>query len=222
MRSRFVRYWLLTVILATFGTASASASTIWTNWTEAQTGAPGFASGTVAGVTVRYNGELGGFVLNGASPIWSPNASFIGGTVDTSPSSVGDDLRLVGSAGLTNIVTFSQAVTNPVFAFWSLGQPGLQAAFMFTITPTFEAGGPNSNFGGGPIVVVGNNVLGSEGNGVVQFTGTFTQIQWTNTPENFYAFTVGVNGPAAVPEPVSLVLVGTGVAGLLARRRARR
>ena len=206
------------------GTSSASASTIWTNWTGAQTGTPGSATGTVSGISVTYAGQLTGFAITSNSGIWSPNSSFIGGTVDTSPSVVNDDLRTTGTFTGTNTITFGSPVTNPVFAIWSLGAPGLSAAFHFTITPTLEAGGPNSQFGGSSIVVNGNDVLGNEGNGVVQFTGTFSSISWTNTPENFYAFTVGLNGEvtSVTPEPASLVLLGTGVAGFLARRRIRR
>jgi hypothetical protein len=59
-----------------------------------------------------------------------------------------------------------------------------------------------------------------EGNGVVQFMGTFSSISWTNTFENFYAFQVGVN---AVPEPESyaMLLAGLGLLGFTARRRQR-
>jgi hypothetical protein len=103
-----------------------------------------------------------------------------------------------------------------------LGQPGLIASFIFNAAPTLQAGGPNAQFGGQSIVVNGNTVNGAEGNGVVQFTGTFSSLSWTNTPEFFYAFTVGLNGPvAAIPEPetYAMLLAGLGLLGFAARRR---
>jgi hypothetical protein len=142
---------------------------------------------------------------------------------------VGDDIRLRGGFAGINTITFASPVENPVSAIWSLGAPGIAASFTFAATPTFEAGGPNSQFGGSSITVLNNVVSGNEGNGAVQFSGTFSSISWTDTPENFYAFTVGINGPLGrgpgpgpVPEPMSLTLVGSGLAGLMWRLRKRR
>jgi hypothetical protein len=187
----------------------------------------GSATGSLGGVGVSYSGELDAAVINGGSLIWAPNSSFTGGTVTASPSVVGDDLRLNGSSTGTNTITFDSLVDNPVFAIWSLGQPGFAASFTFNATPTLEAGGPNSAFGGSSITVLGDVVSGHEGNGVVQFTGTFSSISWTDTFENLYAFTVGINGssgPAAVPEPsaLTLTLVGLGLVGLVSRVGKRR
>jgi hypothetical protein len=150
----------------------AQAATTWTDWTAATNGAPGSAAGTVGGVGVSYSGQLIGSVINGQSNIWAPNSSFTGGTSTVSPSVIGDDLRLTG-IGFTgpNTITFGSPVTNPLFAIWSLGAPGTAASFTFNATPTLEAGGPNSLFGGASITVNGNVVSGNEGNGVVQFHG---------------------------------------------------
>lgn len=204
------------LLLVLAAAPSAGAATIWTDWTSASSGVPGFASGTVGGVGVFYEGELASFIVNGSTPIWNPSTSFVGGSVTDSPDAVGDDLRLIGATGLTNTITFSTPVENPVFAIWSLGRPGFMASFTFDATPVLQAGGPNSIFGGSSITVAGNAVNGFEGNGVVQFNGAVSSISWTNTPENFYAFTVGVNGagPSPVPEP-STALLGVAVAGLL-------
>jgi hypothetical protein len=145
--------------------------------------------------------------------------------VTATPATPDDDLRLNGSSTAVNTITFGSPVVNPVFAIWSLGSPSAPASFTFGATPTLEAGGPNAGFGGSSITVSGNVVSGREGNGVVQFTGTYSSLTWTDTPENFYAFTVGLNGPVegggAVPEPGTwaLALAGLGLVGFASRRR---
>ncbi len=172
----FVPFSFIFMLLAVSVAAPAFAATVWTDWTSATAGAPGSAAGTLNGVTVTYGGEVDSAVTNGSSPDWAPNSSFIGGTVTTSPSTVGDIIFLNGNFTGTDTITFASPIVNPVFAIWSLGAPSAPASFTFSLTPTLEAGGPNSQFGGGPITVVGNVVSGSEGNGVVQFTGSISSI----------------------------------------------
>ena len=63
-------------------------------------------------------------------------------------------------------------------------------------------------------------VCGQEGNGTIQFSGTYTSITWTNpTFEDWYGFTVEVPH-ASVPEPGTIAVFGVGLIGLgLLRRR---
>ncbi|HEX5632901.1 MAG TPA: PEP-CTERM sorting domain-containing protein [Gemmatimonadales bacterium] len=203
--------------------APVSAQTVWTDWTAATAGTPGSAAGTLNGIGVTYTGEvLANRVINGGfAGSWAPATSFIGGTVSVGPASVGDIITLGGASG-TNTLTFATPVTDPVFAIWSLGQPGVAATFTFDATPALQAGGPNVNFGGASITVEGNVVSGREGNGVVQFDGTFSSLTWTDTPEFFYGFTVGMAGNvAAIPEPGTWAMLGAGLAllGVWGRRR---
>ena len=216
--------------------APASAAPItWTTWTSGVTGnTTGSATGSLVGlgVSVSYTGQFLGF---DTALEWLPAGSFSGGTVDNAPPSgpaVANDGVAIsgGTATATNTITFGSAVENPVIAIWSLGQPpSFTAAFVFSSPFTIQAGGPNSEFGGSSIFTGGTCpagwLCGNEGNGVVQFNGIFTSISWTNPIfENYYAFTVGVPGPAsAVPEPATLLLLGSGVAAAaLRRRRAQR
>jgi hypothetical protein len=199
----------------------AAAATVWTDWTSVTTGATGTVAGTLAGAGVTYNGEVGSAVTNGTTNIWAPNSSFIGGTSTDSPSSVNDVIYLIGSAPGTNTITFSSPVVNPLIAIWSLGSPVVPASFTFNQTPTFEAGGPNIAFGGGPIVVAGNVVSGREGNGVVQFSGTFSSLSWTDTFENYYGFTVGTAGPVPEPSEYLMLVVGLVLLGTVVRRRSK-
>jgi hypothetical protein len=202
---------------------NSHASTIdWeATWSSAVTGSPtgGSATGTTAnGLTITYSGELQNLVTN--YPSWTPASSYVGGNVGNAPPQSGGILQLFGGATVppTDTITFSHAVTNPVFAIWSLGQGGINASFNFNEPFTIQAGGPSMEYGGESITSSGNTVFGAEGNGTIQFTGTFTTISWTNPVfENWYGFTVG----SAVPEPSTwaMMILGFLGVGFLAYRR---
>ena len=218
------------IVTPTLGTVSAEAATInWAVWsnvfTPGSTG--GSATATMGSTTVAYSGEV---ISVTHTPSWLPATTFSGGTVGNTPSQSGGAIQLQGGAATsTDTITFSTPVVNPVMAIFSLGQGGLPASFVFASADAFtiQSGGPSAEFGGTIITQSGNSVLGSEGNGTIQFIGTYSTISWTNPNQEFwYAFTVGAPGGTvgAVPLPATLPLFATGLGalGLLGWRRKRK
>src|SRR3954470_12639373 len=105
----------------------AAADTVnWTMWSNSFTASPsaGSASGTSGSINVNYSGELRDLFFG--YPSWGPPGTFNGGTIDNAPPPAGGILQLFGggasTAPIISTITFSQAVTNPVMAIWSLGQ----------------------------------------------------------------------------------------------------
>jgi len=212
--------------LATLTAAGASAAIIdWTDWTSATTGNPGSASGTtvVNGVGVSYTGQVIGTTnIVGTYPSYTPASTYADGVTVQNAPSPHDIIGLTGGNTNINTITFSTPVVDPVMSIWSLGQGGVQASFVFSDPFTIVAGGPSAEYGGSTITSVGDTVFGREGNGTIVFSGTFSSLSWTNPQyEYWYGFDVGVTGVsenngngASVPEPSTLLLLGTGMAGL--------
>ncbi len=212
------RFALVAAALAVSGLAH-SATIDWNTWTSNSTG-------TIAStpVTVTFSGENGSG-WSASYPSWTPTGTWADGTVVANgPSGSNGIVRLTGGGTTIDTITFSQAVVNPVISIWSLGQGGDTSSFNFIgATPVLVSGGGSAEYGGSGISVVGNNVYGTEGNGTVEFVGTYTSLSWTNpTFEDWYGFNVGITA-AAVPEPGSmgLMLGGLTLLGLAFRRKAR-
>jgi hypothetical protein len=206
--------------LTAFAGAAQAAPIDWNTWTSTTAGAIATTGGPVG---VGFAGDP--ISLQTPYPSYTPAPTFADGTVvDNAPVAANGIIQLFGGNDHVNTVTFSTAVVDPVMAIWSLGQGGIDARFDFIgATPTFISGGPSAEYGGSPIVVAGNSVSGVEGNGTVQFIGTYTSISWTNPVyENWYGFNVGiaaVANPVPEPETYALMLAGLGVMGFMARRR---
>ena len=210
--------------------ALAHADTItWTNWSSPATpGAPGSAAGTAGSITVNYTGQTSGLTN---LPSWGPVSTFTGGLVGNAPPHT-PTIQLEGGSPITESITFSSTVVDPIFAIWSLGQVGVPASFDFSSKngQSFNllGGGISNEFGGSALTSTGSVVHGTEGNGLVQFNGAFDSITFT-TPnfENYYAFTVGYDAtltgggtPGSVPEPATVSLFGLGLAALPTVRRS--
>jgi hypothetical protein len=202
---------------------AARADTVsWATWENATSLNAGIspassALATIASspvVNVSYSGEVEQVVAD--YPSWQPPTSYAGGTVGNAPPQSGGIVRLFGGDGTgTDTLTFSQAIVNPVMAIWSLGAGGNTAQFDFDDPFTIEAGGPSIEYGGSTITADGNVVYGAEGNGTIQFDGTFTSLSWT-TPvyENWYGFTVGIDG-VSVPLAGSFPMAALGLVSLV-------
>jgi PEP-CTERM motif len=213
----------------------ASADVVyWTNWTSATVGSPtgGSATGTITlpggtTITVTYSGEVTSETeVNGTAtsgyPSWLPASTYADGTVVQDAPTYRDIIAQNGGAGTgVNTITFSEPIAGPVMAIWSLGDGSDDANYTFSGAEPFTiiAGGPSDEYGGSSIVPNGgaDSVTGAEGNGTLQFVGTYSQITFTNTNnENWYGFTIGVDGlaPPPVPEPSTWVMMILGFAGL--------
>jgi hypothetical protein len=228
MRRKFLVIAVALVMVMGMAGVSSGALVDWANWTSATPGVPGTASGNIGSNMLTYTGEftfaqlsnIGTYywtgALKGAPGDISP---YISATVENNPPTA-DLIAQTGGYSGVNTITFSQAVTDPVMAIVSLGRPTQNVTYYFNQPFTILSQGPGWWGGPGTLTQSGNNLIGLEGDGTIQFLGTYTSISWTAPDFEFwYGFTVGV-----VPLPPTALLLGTGLLGLvgLGWRRARK
>jgi hypothetical protein len=221
----------------------ATTPVYWADWTAMTVGTNGSVSGTLmtpgGSVGVTYTGDVLSYTQLNNSPgpyIWdepyaagevgSPHSHPYTGSGYSAPSE-NDVIALQKDPSLGyNTITFSKAVLNPIMAIVSMGAPGSELTWTFgaeSFTVLSEGIGHwkvlDSDLWKDPVAT--NVLKGREGNGVIQFWGEFTSIDWTVLPsggEIYSGFTLG----AVVPTPSSFAaLIGMGLVGLVgvARRR---
>lgn len=216
---------LLGIAAAVISAQPASAALInWTDWTSATTGAPGSASGTMGSVSVGYSGDVE-FAQLGTGTTNRPNywtegtpAPYTGNSlVDNAPTA--SEMIAMSRSGITNTLTFSSGVINPIFAIVSQGQSGLAVSYDFD-TPFTVLSEGRGYWGDGTFSEAAGDILtGNEFHGVIQFQGIVNSLSWEANPDEFWhGFTVGVS---AVPEPGTLALLSLGLVGLATARYRR-
>jgi hypothetical protein len=180
----------------------------WATWTQMTSGTPGSAAGSLSppqgDVQVSYAGEVdsesavtGGTTLSGWGPVtFSPPSTFESVTVGNAPPPTGM-IALTGSGQITQTITFSTPVRDPVVAVLS----GATLEFDFNASPMLLSSG-SYVLGGismsGTLTTSGQSMTVAGGAGVVQFSGTFSSIDFTLPAAEsvccFSVFTVGIRG----------------------------
>lgn len=219
-------------LLLALAAPQAQAQVFWVDWQNATgTAEASIVTGQllIGGdtVNVTYTGETAFVQTDGGTNYWEPDEPYISATVPNAPPAA-DIIAL--QAQTTKTITFSQAITNPLFAVVSLNGNGYQFDRDFTILSTgsgFFGSGTltKEDAGGGIFRLIGSG----EPHGVIQFQGTFTSVTWNSLSNEFWnGFTIGVTGVAppppsgVAPEPASALLLAPALPVIVALRRRRR
>ncbi|MEP6765330.1 MAG: PEP-CTERM sorting domain-containing protein [Gemmatimonadaceae bacterium] len=241
MRNTF-KFTALVAAVAMLTTSDLASAQTWANWTSGNTGS-GTMSGTLGSTTIAYSGGLDGYQLSdgitrtaGVTP--SSNCSYAFYCLPQPYTSAGvvkptNSGFIQYTRTYTGTITFGTAVTNPLIAFISVGQPGAAVRYDFggnAFTMLSSNTGNAAAWGPGTYSVAGNVLTGNEFSGVIRLNGTFNSFNYSVLDaENWHGLTVGVqevgvlDSANVVPEPSTYALMGAGLLalGIAAGRRRR-
>lgn len=133
------------------------------------------------------------------------------------------DLIQISGTGNINI-TFDTPVLDPYVAMVSVGQGGLPVSYSFDTPFTVISSGWNQwGYTGYSTSADNKTIYGKEYNGILKFNGIYTSLSFDIGPnENWHGFNIGVADVHPTPEPATLLLLGSGLAGLLGARRKKK
>lgn len=211
------------LLLGAASSSALAAPVSWTDWVDFTQTVPSVigsldVNGTTVGVT--YSGAFSFAQIGSASDTnyWTFPTTYESSTVSNAPPP--SDLIALNLGG-TKTITFSQAIKDPLIALTSWNTNNVDFG-----TPIELLSSGQGFWGNGTFVInaAGTGFVGNgEVHGVIRLPGTFTQITFTDTSENWHGFTVGVvglaDGGGTVPEPGMLALIGIGLLGAMLTRR---
>ncbi|MCY7380137.1 MAG: PEP-CTERM sorting domain-containing protein [Gemmatimonadaceae bacterium] len=212
--------------------ATAQAQLTWVDWQAPVAGqAPNTLFGTmnIGGtmVGVTYTGPAAFFQTGGEFNYWRQGGTSAGipwEAYDAVDAPVASDMIALSAPGL-HTLTFSQSLSGMFMAFVSIGQPNSPVNYSF-LNGSFDIVDQGRGFwGNGPLLssLGGTMLTGLEGHGVIQFREDFTTLQFATDPNEFWhGFNVGANAVTVTPEPGSMVLLATGLIGVLGLAKRRR
>ena len=193
------------VIACPDGGAQGPSTVYWATWTGGTTGSsesvPGVLTPPGQTVQVTYAGGVYALQTSSGTNEFTPAATFVSATVANAPPGPGI-IEFGGSVDTSDSVTFSQPIVNPLVAIVSLGTGSLDTPSTLYFTEPFvvlsSGVGPYGAgyWGNGNFTVADGGLTAIEGNGVIQFQGTFSALHWTDPTSSVWTgITVGMRAP---------------------------